>query len=207
MPTVDLVNIKREKVGTVVLDDAVFGVKVNKPLIHEAVVMQRAAMRQGTAATKNRAAVRGGGRKPWRQKGTGRARHASIRSPIWRGGGVAFGPTPRDYGYAFPRKKYRAALKGVLTAKLKDGEILVIDRLGAMDGKTKQMTGMLKSLGLKGKVLIVTAGADENLPRSARNIQGLKLLPPRGLNVYDLIVARHIVLPQDMLQAIQEVWS
>ncbi|HEY4485943.1 MAG TPA: 50S ribosomal protein L4, partial [Nitrospiria bacterium] len=176
-------------------------------LIHEAVVMQRAAMRQGTAATKNRAAVRGGGRKPWRQKGTGRARHGSIRSPIWRGGGVAFGPIPRDYGYAFPRKKYRAALKGVLTAKLKDGEILVIDRLGAMDGKTKQMTGMLKSLGLKGKVLIVTAGADENLPRSARNIQGLKLLPPRGLNVYDLIVARHIVLPQDMLQAIQEVWS
>ncbi|HET6466666.1 MAG TPA: 50S ribosomal protein L4 [Nitrospiria bacterium] len=207
MPTVDVVNLNKEKIGTVDLSDQLFGAEVNRPLIHEAVVMQRAAMRQGTAATKTRGLVSGGGKKPWRQKGTGRARAGSSRSPLWRGGGTTFGPTPRDYGYAFPRKKYRAALRGILTAKLKDGAILVVERLELSEAKTKQMALVLKKLEASGRTVIVSSNTDEKLARAVRNIPSVKLLPVQGLNVYDLVCAKHLVIPQDALSRLQEVWS
>jgi len=207
MPTVDVVNLNKEKVGTVDLSEQLFGAEVNSPLIHEAVVMQQASMRQGTAATKTRGLVRGGGKKPWRQKGTGRARAGSSRSPLWRGGGTIFGPTPRDYGYAFPRKKYRAALRGVLTAKLNDGAVVVVDRLDLSEPKTKQMAQILKKLEATGRTVIVASAIDEKMARAVRNIPKVKLLPVQGLNVYDLVCARHLVIPQEVLSRLQEVWS
>ncbi|HTN44149.1 MAG TPA: 50S ribosomal protein L4 [Nitrospiria bacterium] len=207
MPTIDVVNLSKEKVGTVDLDERLFAAKVNKPLIHEAVVMQQASRRQGTAATKTRGLVSGGGKKPWRQKGTGRARAGSTRSPLWRGGGTTFGPTPRDYGYAFPKKKYRAALRGVLTAKLNDGAVLVVERLELGEGKTKQVAQILKNLEATGRTVIVASTIDEKLARAVRNIPGLKLLAVQGLNVYDLVCARHLLIPQEVLSRIREVWS
>jgi len=207
MPTVDVVNLSKEKVGTVDLDDRLFAAEINKPLIHEAVVMQQACMRQGTAATKTRGMVSGGGKKPWRQKGTGRARAGSTRSPIWRGGGTIFGPNPRDYGYAFPRKKYRAALRGVLTAKVQDGSILVLDRLTVGEAKTKQMAQILKKLEATDRTVIVGLEMDEKVSRALRNIPSVKLLSVQGLNVYDLVCARRVLIPQEVLSKLQEVWS
>jgi large subunit ribosomal protein L4 len=207
MPTVDVVNLSKEKVGTVDLDDRLFAAEINLPLIHEAVVMQQACMRQGTAATKTRGMVSGGGKKPWRQKGTGRARAGSIRSPLWRGGGTTFGPNPRDYGYAFPRKKYRAALRGVLTAKVKDGAVLIVDRLELEEAKTKQMAQILKKLEATDRTVIVALEMDEKLSRALRNIPSVKLLSIHGLNVYDLVCARHVLIPQEALSKLQEVWS
>jgi large subunit ribosomal protein L4 len=151
--------------------------------------------------------VRGGGKKPWRQKGTGRARAGSNRSPLWRGGGTTFGPTPRDYGYAFPRKKYRAALRGVLTAKVKDGSVLVVDRLVLEVAKTKQMAQILKTLEATERTVIVGLEMDEKLSRALRNIPSVKLLSVHGLNVYDLVCARRVLIPQEVLSKIQEVWS
>jgi len=206
MPIVDVVNLSREKVGTVDLDDRLFAADVNPPLIHEAVVMQQACMRQGTAATKTRGMVRGGGKKPWRQKGTGRARAGSNRSPLWRGGGTVFGPTPRDYGYAFPRKKYRAALRGVLTAKVKDGAILVLDRLVLEEAKTKQMAQILRKLEATDRTVIVMLEMDEKVTRALRNIPSVKLLSVQGLNVYDLVCAHRVLIPQEALSKLQEVW-
>jgi large subunit ribosomal protein L4 len=206
MPIVDVVNLSKEKVGTVELDDRLFAAKINSPLIHEAVVMQQACMRQGTAATKTRGMVRGGGKKPWRQKGTGRARAGSNRSPLWRGGGTTFGPTPRDYGYAFPRKKYRAALRGVLTAKVKDGSVLVVDRFTLEEAKTKQMARILKKLEATDRTVIVMLEMDEKLSRALRNIPSVKVLSVQGLNVYDLVCARRVLIPQEALSKLQEVW-
>ncbi len=207
MPTVDVVNLSKEKVGTVDLDDRLFAAEINKPLIHEAVVMQQACMRQGTAATKTRGMVSGGGKKPWRQKGTGRARAGSNRSPLWRGGGTIFGPIPRDYGYAFPRKKYRAALRGVLTAKVKDGSVLVVDRLEVGEAKTKQIVQILKKLEAMDRTVIVGLEMDEKLSRAIRNIPSVKMLSVHGLNVYDLVCARRVLIPREALSKLQEVWS
>ncbi|MEK6683644.1 MAG: 50S ribosomal protein L4 [Nitrospirota bacterium] len=207
MPTVDVVNLSKEKVGTVELDDRLFAAEINPSLIHEAVVMQQACMRQGTAATKTRGMVRGGGKKPWRQKGTGRARAGSNRSPLWRGGGTTFGPTPRDYGYAFPRKKYRAALRGVLTAKVKDGSILVVDRMELGEAKTKQMAQILKKLEATERTVIVGLEMDEKLSRALRNIPSVQMLSVHGLNVYDLVCARRVLIPQEALSKLQEVWA
>jgi large subunit ribosomal protein L4 len=207
MPTVDVVNLNKEKVGTVDLNDQLFGADVNKPLIHEAVVMQRASMRQGTASTKTRGFVSGGGKKPWRQKGTGRARSGSIRSPLWRGGGTIFGPSPRNYGYAFPRKKYRAALRGVLTAKMQEGAVLVVDRLELADAKTKPMAQILKKLDAVNRTLIVVSEIDEKLSRAVRNIPSVKVLSVQGLNIYDLICARNVLIPQEAVTKLEEAWS
>jgi len=207
MPIVDVVNLSKEKTGTVELDDRLFAAEINLPLIHEAVVMQQACMRHGTAATKTRGMVRGGGKKPWREQGTGRARAGSNRSPLWRGGGTTFGPTPRDYGYAFPRKKYRAALRGVLTAKVKDGSVLVVDRLALEEAKTKQMAQILKKLEATDRTLIVALEMDEKVCRALRNIPSVKLLSIQGLNVYDLVCARRVLIPQEALSKLQEVWS
>ena len=207
MPTAEVVNVNREKVGTIELDDRLFGSKINRPLIHEAVVMQRASMRLGSAATKSRGEVRGGGRKPWKQKGTGRARAGSSRSPLWRGGGTTFGPVPRKYGYAFPRKKYRLALQGVLTAKFKDGEVIIVDQIELTEPKTKQMVQILKKLNLPGKILIVIKETNQPLMRAARNIEGVKLVTVGGLNVYDLLRATHVLMPRELIPQVQEAWS
>lgn len=207
MPTVALYNVKGEQVGEIELSDAVFGVAVNEPVIHQVVRMQLANQRRGTASTKTRAEVRGGGRKPWRQKGTGRARHGSIRSPIWRGGGVVFGPKPRDYGFTVPKKMKRLALRSALSAKVAAGELLVLEDLKFEKPRTKQMVEVLSNLKVTGKALVVTAGPDEIVAKSARNIPGVKSIPATNLNVYDLLLHDKLVLTKDAVAKVEEVWG
>lgn len=203
----DVLNMNRETVGRVDLSSGLFATRPNAALIHEAVVMQQASQRQGSADTKGRAEVSGSGRKPWKQKGTGRARAGSIRSPLWRGGGTVFGPTPRGYGYAFPRKKARAALAGALSAKAGQGDLVVLDALSLAEPKTKAMVGVLDRLGLDGSVLIVHRDESGALARASRNLQRVTLVDVPGLNVYDVLAHRHILLVQSDLQRIGEVWS
>lgn len=207
MPELDVINLENSKVGTVQLDERIFAVRVKSATIHEAVVMQRACMRQGTAAVKTRGLVRGGGRKPWRQKGTGRARHGSIRSPIWRGGGTVFGPQPRSYAYTLPRKKYRVALFGALSAKCADGEITVLDELSLPDAKARSLAAVLRKIGLSGKTLVVVKEIRPELEAASRNIPGLTLMTTRGLNVYDLVSHANVLATRDAISEIQEVWS
>ncbi len=204
---VDVLNMKKQKVGQVELSGPMFATSPNATLIHEAVVMQQAAMRQGTANTKGRGEVSGAGRKPWKQKGTGRARAGSIRSPLWRGGGTVFGPTPRGYGYAFPRKKGRAALAGALSAKLAQGDLVVLDELSLVEAKTKAMVGVLNTLGLEGSVLIVNRDESGKLTRASNNLRRVTVLDVQGLNVYDVLAHRHIVLVQSDLKRLGEVWA
>ena len=203
----DVLNMNREKVGQVDLSSGLFATRPNAALIHEAVVMQQASQRQGSADTKGRAEVSGSGRKPWKQKGTGRARAGSIRSPLWRVGGTVFGPTPRAYGYAFPRKKARAALAGALSARAGQGDLVVLDALSLAEPKTKAMVGVLNRLGLDGSVLIVHRDESGTLARASRNLQRVTLVDVPGLNVYDVLAHRHILLVQSDLQRIGEVWS
>jgi large subunit ribosomal protein L4 len=203
MPTVPVFDTKGSKVGEIALSDNIFGVKVNKALLHEAVIMQLASRRLGTAATKTRAAVRGGGKKPWRQKGTGQARHGSRRSPIWKGGGVTFGPSPRDYDYNLPKKARRQALKSALSAKVEAGEIIVLDTLQVTEPKTKIMAGILNNLKAS-KPLIVTSNVDENTSKSARNIPGVSTVVTEGLNVYDILAHNHLVITKDAVGKVEE---
>jgi large subunit ribosomal protein L4 len=207
MPQIDIRNLDNEKVGTIELSERLFGAPVNKSLLHETVVMQRAAMRQGTASTKTRGEVRGGGKKPWRQKGTGRARAGSSRSPIWRGGAIIFGPRPRDYGYGFPKKKYRAALQGALSAKFAAGEVVVLDRLDAGPAKTNALADRLKALGLTRRVLVVVDGSEETFERAVRNLPQIELITVPRLNVYDVLAHRHLVIPKAVIERMQEVWA
>lgn len=174
-------------VGDVEVSDAVFACSVKSSLLHEAVRHQLASRRRGTHNTKTRSEVRGGGRKPWRQKGTGRARHGSIRSPIWRHGGVVFGPKPRDYGYAFPKQKKRRALQMALSAKAGEEEILVVDSLEIEAPKTREVAALLSDLGLEGKVLIYDPDGDEGFARAARNLPEVTVVTGYGLTVYDLL--------------------
>ncbi len=208
MPEIEVKDINNNVVEKVTLPESIFGLEVKTALLHEAVVNYLANQRQGTHATKTRGMVRGGGRKPWRQKHTGRARHGSIRSPLWRGGGVVFGPQPRDYSYEMPKKQRRLALKTALSAKLKDGELIVVDKISFEQPKTKEMVSLLKSLGLNGNsVLIVTADKDENVYLSARNIPGVTVMRAMDLNTYQVLVHQRVVLTKDALQKIQEVWG
>jgi large subunit ribosomal protein L4 len=206
-PVLDVVNMKKKKVGQVELTQWFFVTPVNQALIHEAVVMQLASQRQGTADTKERGEVRGSGRKPWKQKGSGRARAGSVRSPIWRGGGTVFGPTPRSYAYAFPRKKARAALAGAMSAKVAQGDVTVLDELSLTQPKTKEMAGILKSLGLDGRVLIVHRDETGSLRRASANLGRVTVLDVARLNLYDVLSHRHIVLMQSDLPRFGEVWS
>jgi large subunit ribosomal protein L4 len=206
MPTLDVINIQKEKVGSAELPERLFGAPVKPSVIHEAVVMQEASMRQGTAATKTRGEVRGGGKKPWNQKGTGRARHGSIRSPIWRGGGVVFGPQPREYGYAIPAKKYRLALYGALTSKLLDGNLIVVDRLTPAEPKTRLLAQTLRSLGVESPAVILST-SDAVLERAARNLRGVCVMKPAGLNVYDLLKYRYLIIPQSEIETLSEAWK
>ena len=206
MPTVTVYNTKGAPIGEIALNENIFGAKVNETLLHEAVVMQLASRRQGTASAKNRAAVRGGGRKPWRQKGTGQARHGTRRSPIWTGGGIIFGPTPRSYDYNLPKKARRQALKSALSAKVAAGELIVVDEINFTEPKTKTMVGILGNLKVN-KALIVTAVMEENLFKSARNIPGAMAMVTEGLNVYDILAYDHLVLTKDAVGKVEEALS
>jgi len=204
MPKVAVYNMEGKQVGELELNDAIFGVEVNQDLMHKVVVSQLANRRQGTVATKNRSAVRGGGRKPWRQKGTGRARQGSIRSPQWVGGGVVFGPTQRDFSYRLPKKARRAALKSALSAKVASGNIVVLDELKLDVPKTKVIADMLKTLDVQ-KPLVVTAEWDTNVELSTRNIPGAVVAKSMGLNVYDILNSQKLVITQDAISKLEEV--
>ncbi|WP_447973062.1 50S ribosomal protein L4 [Nitrospira sp. Kam-Ns4a] len=207
MPTVDVIDLHRQRVGSVELKDAVFGAPPAPAVVYEAVVMQRACERQGTASTRTRGEVSGSGKKPWKQKHTGRARAGSIRSPIWRHGGTVFGPKPRSYAYAIPKKKYRAALQSALSARLADGGILVVSDLALPEPKTRILAKTLAQLGVRGDALIVAAASRVDLERAARNLAGVKLVDPESLNVYDVLRYPTILIPERELARIQEIWS
>jgi len=191
--------------GTVEANDVIFGVTPNNDVITEAVIMQRASLRQGTHDVKNRSEVRGGGRKPWRQKGTGRARQGSIRSPQWVGGGVVFGPTPRSYAYHLPKKVSRLALKSVLSQKAVDGNIIVVDSISYDKPSTKAFAQLLKTVGADNKALVVVEDGNDNVALSARNIAGVTVVAPEGVNVLDVISAKKLVVTQAALSKIEEV--
>lgn len=205
MPKVALFNKGGDQIGEIELSEAVFGIEPNESVVHEAVVMQLASLRRGTHSVKTRGEVRGGGRKPWKQKGTGRARAGTITSPLWRKGGIVFGPKPRDYSYHLPRKKARLAVKSVLSAKVRDGEIIVLDQLDFTEPKTKQMVEVLQNLQVDQKTLVVTMNQDENVQKSARNIPGVKPLGADGINVYDLVNYDKLLITKDAVARIEEV--
>lgn len=207
MPKVALYNIEGAQVGEIDLSDEVFGIEPNEAVVHEAVVMQLASMRRGTSSTKTRAEVRGGGRKPWRQKGTGRARAGTTRSPLWRKGGIVFGPKPRDYAYSIPKKKSRLALKSVLSAKVSEGNIIVLNEIAFAQPKTKEMIRVLDNLKVKGKAAVVTADSGDFVEQSARNIPGIKPLYADGINVYDLLNHEKLIITKDAVSRIEEVWG
>ncbi len=205
MPKVAVYNMEGSQVGELELNENVFGIEPNEAVVHEAVVMQLASLRRGTQSAKTRAEVRGGGRKPWRQKGTGRARVGTIRSPLWRKGGVVFAPKNRDYSYKIPRKKRRLALKSLLSAKVNEGELFVLEQLGFETPKTKEMVKVLNNLNIDSKALIVTAGKDGFVVESARNIPGVKPVSAEGINVYDLINHAKLVITKEAIAKVEEV--
>ncbi len=191
--------------GTVELNDAIWAVEPNENVVFDAVVMQRASLRQGTHAVKNRSAVSGGGRKPWRQKGTGRARQGSIRSPQWRGGGIIFGPTPRSYAYKLPKKVRRLAIKSVLSQKVLDGDLVVVDGLSFDAPKTKAFLNVLDGLKVNDKALVVLEDGNDVAAKAARNLPNVKVVPAEGINVLDAVNYKKLILTQSALQKIEEV--
>ena len=207
MPVVKVVNSENKPVGEVTLSDKVFGAKVNRHLLWEAVQSHLANKRRGTASTKTRAEVSGGGAKPWRQKGTGRARAGSNRSPLWIKGGVTFGPKPRDYTWELPKKMRRQALRSVFSAKVADGEMVVLDELQLKEIKTKMMVGLLKNLKLAGKTTLVMANRDEKVRLSGRNLSDLHILNPENINTYDLVNCDHLLLTREAITRIEEQLS
>ena len=205
MPQLALFNQQGAQVGEINLNDLVFGIEPHKQAMFDAVIMQRASMRQGTHKTKTRTEVRGGGRKPWKQKGTGRARQGSIRSPQWRGGGVVFGPVPRSYSYKLNKKVRRLALKSALSTKVVENNVVVLDQLTLDAVKTKSMISVLSSLNVDTKTVIVVAEANTNVKLSARNIPGVQVLTVTEMNVLDLMNANKLVITQDAVKKIEEV--
>ncbi len=204
MPTVDVRNMQGAVVGQIELADAVFGIDVNEHVMHAAVVRHLAAQRRGTHDVKTRSEVRGGGRKPWRQKGTGRARQGSRRSPQWVGGGTVFGPTPRSYKLAMPRKVRRLAIKSALAAKLQSEQLLVLDQLQVDAPKTKAVVAMLSALNAN-NALVVTAEMNENVALSSRNIPGVLAMDVNSLNVYDILNHKALILTRDAVAKVEEV--
>jgi large subunit ribosomal protein L4 len=202
--TVDVVNQQNEKVGSLDLNETVFGGRVNVDLIHESVVHANAAARRGTHATKTRAAVRGSGKKPWRQKGTGRARVGEARNPLWRKGGVVFGPQPRSYGYRIPRKVERGALRAALTQKLREGAVTVVDALSVAEIKTKVAVEMLRRLEIEDKALLVDVQPEDKLVLSVRNVEGVRVLPSNRVSARDVMDTRRVVMTQAALERLQE---
>src|SRR3954452_12785055 len=201
---IDIVNTNKETVGSLDLRDEVFGGRVKVDLIHESVVAANAAERRGTHATKNRALVSGSGKKPWRQKGTGRARVGEIRNPLWRKGGTVFGPQPRSYEYQLPKKVEKGALRAALSQKLRDGAVLVVDALSVGEIKTKAAAEMLKKLGVDGKALLVDVKPEDKLSLSMRNIEGVTVLASNRVSARDVMNTRRVVLTQAALEKLQE---
>lgn len=204
MPKVGLYNINGEQVGDLELSENVFGIEVNKEAMHQVVKMQLANKRQGTQSALTRGEVSGGGIKPWRQKGTGRARQGSIRAPQWIHGGVVFAPKPRDYSYTLPKKIKRLAMKSALSSKVAENELIVLDSLKIEEPKTKVIANMLKNFGAK-KALIVVLEKDDSVYRSARNIEGAAVLPVNNLNVYDILKYEKFIITRDAVSKVEEV--
>lgn len=205
MPKVALYNISGAQIGEIDLSDAIFGIEPNKSVLHDAVVMQQASQRQGTHKVKGRSEVRGGGRKPWRQKGTGRARQGSIRSPQWVGGGTVFGPTPRSYAYKLPKKVRRLAIKSALSSKVIDKEIIVLDELMLAAPKTKEMAAILNNLKVDRRALIVDTEFNDNIVLSSRNIPGVKFVPAQGINVLDILYHDKLIMTKGAVAKVEEV--
>lgn len=205
MPKVAVYNSANQQVGDIELNDSVFGVEMNAGLVHQAVVMQLASRRLGTHATKTRGLVRGGGRKPWRQKGTGRARSGSTRSPLWVGGGTVFGPQPRSYAFRMPKKQRRLAIKCALSDKVASGDFIVLDDLQFDAPKTKSVVKMLGNFGVDAKSLIITLDENENVELSSRNIPGVKAINTMGLNVYDILNHTKLFITKAAIEKIEEV--
>lgn len=205
MPTVKVLNVSGASVGELELAENVFGVTPNVSVMHSAVVLQQAAERHGTHKTKGRSEVRGGGRKPWKQKGTGRARQGSIRSPQWVGGGTVFGPTPRTYGFKLPKKVRRLAIKSALSSKVIANEIIVLDQLTFAAPKTKEFANILNNLKVDRKALVVTANYEDNVALSARNIPGVKFVAADGINVRDVLVYDKLIITKEAVEKVQEV--
>ena len=191
--------------GEIELNDSIFGIEPNNNVVTDAVLMQRASMRQGTHAVKNRSAVSGGGKKPWRQKGTGRARQGSIRSPQWRGGGIVFGPTPRSYAYKLPKKVYRLALKSVLSQKVLDSALVVVDALSFDAPKTKEFKAVLNNLNVNEQTLVVLDDDNANAALAARNLENVTVMTAKGVNVLDVINNDKLVVVQSALAQVEEV--
>ncbi len=205
MTSVALFNQDGSQNGNIDLNDAIFGVEVNENAEYEAIIRQRASLRQGTHAVKNRSAVRGGGKKPWRQKGTGRARQGSIRSPQFRGGGIVFGPTPRSYNYRLPRKVRQLAIKSALSQKVADDKFVVVDSINFDAPKTKEFASVLDNLKVNEKVLIVVTDDDKNAELSARNLSKVNVVTPAGVNILNVVDAQKIVITKSALSQVEEV--
>ena len=207
MPKVDVYNMQGKKVSDVELNEAVFGIEPNETIVHSVLVNYLANQRQGTQSTKTRAEVRGGGRKPWRQKGTGRARQGSIRAPQWIKGGIALGPKPRSYSYRVNKKEKQLAIRSLLSAKVLDNELTVVDKLEVKEPKTSVMVKALTSLKVEGKTLIILADKNENVLLSSRNIEGVKTIELNTINVFDLLNCNKLVLPLDTVKKLEEVYA
>lgn len=205
MAKVTLFNQTGEQLGEAELNDTVFGIEPNESVVFDAIMMQRASLRQGTHKVKNRSEVRGGGRKPWKQKGSGRARQGSIRSPQWRGGGIVFGPTPRSYAYKLNKKVRRLAIKSALSSKVVENEVLVLDQLTFEAPKTKEMIAVLNNLNVDKKALVVLADANETVLMSARNIPGITVLTADAINVLDVVGHNKLIMTQGAVEKIEEV--
>ena len=205
MPNLALLNQEGTNVGEIKLNDAIFGITPHKQAMFDAVILQRASLRRGTHKTKTRTEVRGGGRKPWKQKGTGRSRQGSIRSPQWRGGGVVFGPTPRKYNLKMNKKVRRLALKSALSFKVLEDEMVVLNELTLAAPKTKEMVAVLNNLEADAKVLLIVDAKNDNALLAARNIPSVKVIPATGVNVLDLLDARCVIATEDAINHIEEV--
>lgn len=206
MPTVSTYDMTGKQTGTMELDDSIFGIEPNQTVLHSAVVNYLANQRQGTQSTLTRAEVRGGGKKPWRQKGTGHARQGSIRAPQWTHGGIAFGPKPRDYRYALPKKAHRLAIKSAFSAKVAAGEMIVLDELNLDEIKTKSVVSMLNALGADGKTMMVLPEKNDVVVKSARNIPGVQTTLVNTLNVYDILNVNKFIVLKDAVAKLEEVY-
>ncbi len=207
MPKIDVYDIKGKKVSDVELAESVFGIEPNEAIVHSVLVNYLANQRQGTQSTKTRAEVSGGGRKPWRQKGTGRARQGSIRAPQWIKGGIALGPKPRSYRYTVNKKERRLAIKSLLSSKVLENELTVVDKLELSEIKTKTMVKALADLKVEGKTLIVLPENNKNVLMSARNIEGVKTIVLNNINVFDLLKYNNLVLPLETVKKLEEVYA
>ncbi len=207
MPKIDVYNMQGKKVSDLELSDKVFGIEPNENVVHSVLVNYLANQRQGTQSTKTRAEVRGGGKKPWRQKGTGRARQGSIRAPQWIKGGIALGPKPRSYSYRINKKEKQLAIRSILSSKVLENELTVVDKLEVKEPKTKVMVKALTDLKVEGKTLIILADKNENVKLSSRNIEGVKAIELNTINVFDLLKYNKLVLPVDTVKKLEEVYA